>query len=128
MSYYIDQFWDDIANPTLNHIFPGGPWILLSLVAVYLALVLQIGPSYMNNRKPYQLTEAIKYYNIINIVCNAFITVVCLYWTRFTIDCWNCGHILTPFEIRLGSLLAPCLLSMKVSLQLVSKGTNYHVT
>ena len=117
MSYYVNEYWDSIANPTLNWIFPGGPWLLLMMIAGYLLIVLRIGPDYMKDREPYQLKPLIKYYNIINISSNAFVFIITLYWTRFTIDCWKCDHTLTPTEVTLGGLLSLGLLLMKVSNQ-----------
>ena len=90
ISYYVNEYWDDIADPTLNYIFPGGPWLLLLLIAGYLLIVLRIGPDFMKDREPYQLKTLIKYYNIINISSNAFVFLITLYWSRFTIDCWRC--------------------------------------
>ncbi|CAH1114532.1 unnamed protein product, partial [Psylliodes chrysocephalus] len=45
----------------------GSPVPTLSIIAVYLLLVLFILPAFMKNRKPYQITQIIKIYNIFQV-------------------------------------------------------------
>jgi hypothetical protein len=50
--YYLDQYWDDIADPRVNHwlFINGGIWKILAYMASYLMITRIILPNYMKNR------------------------------------------------------------------------------
>ncbi|KAI1283692.1 Elongation of very long chain fatty acids protein 1 [Halotydeus destructor] len=102
--YILNGFWDQYGDPRVAEDLPGGPWKVLATVIVYLAFVLQVGPSMMKNRKAYELKTAMKYYNIANVIFNGVFCVITFYFTSFGFDCWSCedGHIPFPL-VKLGS-------------------------
>ncbi|CAD7003755.1 elongation of very long chain fatty acids protein F-like [Ceratitis capitata] len=53
------------------------PVILLEIA--YMTFVFRIGPWFMKNREPYKLTSVLRYYNIIQIVFNAFMAAMAIY-------------------------------------------------
>lgn len=53
------------------------PILLLVILSSYLIFIYKIGPSWMRNRKPYELKEPIMIYNILQVVaCIAMIVWV----------------------------------------------------
>lgn len=53
----------------------GNPLSLLALVAVYVYFV-KAGPKFMQNRKPLNLDSVIIAYNMVQILVNAYFTVI----------------------------------------------------
>lgn len=68
-------------------------WLLMSspvspalILATYLMFVLKIGPSYMKDRKPFQLQHVLAFYNAIQVILSSFlIYAVCTYVHTFRI-------------------------------------------
>ncbi|KAI1286047.1 Elongation of very long chain fatty acids protein 7 [Halotydeus destructor] len=85
-----DQYLDNVGHPWSVQHFPGLPWKLFAVVAIYLVFVMKLGPGFMRNRKPYQLETAMRLYNVVNILVNLVMFLVGMYYTRFTIRCWSC--------------------------------------
>ncbi|PZC80319.1 hypothetical protein B5X24_HaOG214928 [Helicoverpa armigera] len=50
------------------------PKPLAAIIATYLVTIKLILPAYMKNRRPYELRSIIKWYNVVQIVANAFAT------------------------------------------------------
>lgn len=48
------------------------PWIILQIMAAYFLFVKVIGKKMMENRKPFNLTKVINYYNLSQIVLNLY--------------------------------------------------------
>ncbi len=50
--YYLDQYWDDIGDPRVNHwpIIHGGIWRILAVMTGFLLMTRKILPAYMKNR------------------------------------------------------------------------------
>lgn len=67
----------------------GSPGQLVLLFLSYLVLVVKVGPRYMEKRKPMDLTNFTRLYNIMQVlICSFFI-----YWTTaegFSIVLWRC--------------------------------------
>ncbi|XP_065080857.1 very long chain fatty acid elongase AAEL008004-like [Ochlerotatus camptorhynchus] len=51
-------------------------WQVPMIVAAYLVVVLQIGPRFMANRKPYELKGVIRKYNLLQVLVNGVLFVV----------------------------------------------------
>lgn len=65
-SYFSDQrtrSWFLVAKP-----YQG-----LTLLGLYLMLVLKWGPQWMKDRKPFNLDKIMIVYNILQVVCNAYL-------------------------------------------------------
>lgn len=46
-------------------------WQVPAIIALYLIAVLKVGPRFMENRKPYDLKNVIRLYNIAQVVLNS---------------------------------------------------------
>ncbi|XP_055599918.1 elongation of very long chain fatty acids protein AAEL008004-like isoform X2 [Uranotaenia lowii] len=59
-------------------------WQVPAIIAMYLIAVLRVGPRFMENRKPYDLRQFIRAYNIVQVVANSafFLTEIYLLWIR----------------------------------------------
>ena len=52
------------------------PTPLLLIISIYLLIVLKVGPLYMKNRKPMDLKNFIRAYNIFQVIaCTYFVTI-----------------------------------------------------
>ncbi|XP_023311772.1 elongation of very long chain fatty acids protein AAEL008004-like [Anoplophora glabripennis] len=71
---FYEDFMSEHSDPRVeNWTFMDTPLPTLFIVLVYLATVLVLLPTYMKNRKPFQLTLIIRYYNIFQIVACSLI-------------------------------------------------------
>lgn len=48
------------------------PLPTIGMVGTYLAWVLVVGPTYMRDRKPLQLTKTLFYYNLFQVLLSAY--------------------------------------------------------
>jgi elongation of very long chain fatty acids protein 7 len=82
--YYLDQYWDDIADPRVNH-FPGiggGLWRILAIMGAYLFFTRVYLPRFMKHRQPYELRNILLIYNSFMVACNSYF----FYWAWKSID------------------------------------------
>lgn len=114
LKYLSDEWWDSMADPKLNHATPGSPLKILVAIAFYLVIVLKIGPEMMKNRKPYKCTEAIKFYNISNVIINLMVFLATFFGTRFTMDMWDCNYVYKEVDWWRGEKLYYIFLTLKV--------------
>lgn len=49
------------------------PWPVLILTSLYILTVCLIGPSYMKNRDPFKLKQAIRFYNLVEVFLAAYL-------------------------------------------------------
>ncbi|XP_053670350.1 elongation of very long chain fatty acids protein AAEL008004-like [Anopheles nili] len=73
----IDRYWnlveDLIGDPRAKNLpFMDNPLPTLGMVLTYLVWVLIIGPTYMRDRKPMQLTNTLFYYNFGQVLLSAY--------------------------------------------------------
>jgi len=113
LKYIATEFWDEHANPEFNHLLPGGPWKLMTIISLYLLFVLKVGPAMMKNRKPLEIKPIIKYYNLINIVLNLVMFVLMAYHTNMTLKCWDCSYEFTADERSLVPLCYYAFIGLK---------------
>ncbi|KAH8396857.1 hypothetical protein KR215_005547, partial [Drosophila sulfurigaster] len=68
-------------DPETKH-FPllGSHWHLTTIIAVYLIFVLKLGPKFMENRKPYNLTYILSIYNIFQVIYNSILFGLGIYY------------------------------------------------
>lgn len=52
MWYYLDQYWEDVGDPRVNHwpLLRGGIWRILLFMGFYLILTRLYLPHFMKNR------------------------------------------------------------------------------
>lgn len=66
------------------------PFPLITILAVYLWVVLKTGPAFMKNRKPYNISAIIQFYNIFQVAaCIYFVTKFCELGFSFK-NTWKC--------------------------------------
>ncbi|KRT79802.1 hypothetical protein AMK59_8244 [Oryctes borbonicus] len=71
---YILKQWGD---PRLEgYYFTGSFWGLLAVIIAYLCFVTFLGPTLMEKRKPFNLKSAIIIYNIIQVICCAYLFIM----------------------------------------------------
>ncbi|KAL1396024.1 hypothetical protein pipiens_010811 [Culex pipiens pipiens] len=71
------QYWelveDLIADPRAKNLpFMDNPLPTIGMIYAYLAWVLVVGPTYMRDRKPMQLTNTLFYYNLFQVALSAY--------------------------------------------------------
>ncbi|XP_050342335.1 elongation of very long chain fatty acids protein AAEL008004-like [Nymphalis io] len=88
-----DNFYYYIENPTLpetkDWFMAGNPLKLITLLICYNFFCLYLGPRYMKNRKPYQLKNVIKIYNIFH----------------FNFYCQGVGDLNSPSTLRIAKVI-----------------------
>lgn len=82
-------------NSSTDFFWLKGPWLTWLATGAYLYIVLQLGPDFMRNRKPYDLKLAIRFYNLLLVAINTYLFVGSLFSFRFGLDFWGCGVALT---------------------------------
>lgn len=90
-NYIAYDFWDEYGDDYGQGygLVDGGPWTICAIVSVYLLFVKVIGPRFMRNREPYDLKNALFYFNLFHILGNGLCSVPALVITRGTYDCWS---------------------------------------
>jgi len=66
-NFYFNEF-KDIRTSHLPFIH--SPWPVVAIVGSYLYFVLNFGPKWMTNRKPFNLNKIINIYNLLQVVAN----------------------------------------------------------
>uniref|UniRef100_A0A1Q3FS80 Elongation of very long chain fatty acids protein n=1 Tax=Culex tarsalis TaxID=7177 RepID=A0A1Q3FS80_CULTA len=63
-------------------------WQVPAIIGLYLMAVLKLGPRFMENRKPYDLKNVIRLYNIVQVVLNSafFLAEIYCLWIRPTFN------------------------------------------
>lgn len=69
-----DYYWNQMPDPRTNDLpLVRSPVLIPAILVSYLYFVVKCGPQYMKDRKPYDLKTFVKYYNIFQIISNAYI-------------------------------------------------------
>lgn len=69
-----DYYWNQMADPRTNDLpFVRSPVLIPTILFSYLYFVMKCGPQYMKDRKPYDLKTFVKFYNIFQVITNAYI-------------------------------------------------------
>uniref|UniRef100_A0A8D8BPI0 Elongation of very long chain fatty acids protein n=1 Tax=Culex pipiens TaxID=7175 RepID=A0A8D8BPI0_CULPI len=73
-SNYWDFVFTDLADPRTNH-WPliSSPVPGLTIIASYLYFVLNFGPKYMANRKPFQMQRLLVVYNFVQVLVSIWL-------------------------------------------------------
>lgn len=94
--YELQQLIDKYGHPSSRGRYNSMLFHLIAVISIYLMFVMDIGPQFMRNRKPYDLRVIMKYYNYVNIAVNAAIVIVGLFLTRGMYECWWCQETSSP--------------------------------
>lgn len=113
LNYYIIQFWQDFGDRRTRHldIIKNGPWIVLSIMALYLMLVLKIVPYLMRSRQPFVLRKTMIVYNMFLVFLNGYSLIVSIQLLNYGLELFNIEYpsdrmvtSLTEYEINMGYL------------------------
>jgi hypothetical protein len=79
-NYYLYQFWIDFGDKRVKKfkMFSDGPYILLIILFIYLALVTKIIPHLMKSRRALKLQIIIQCYNVLLVAINGFFFITAL--------------------------------------------------
>lgn len=92
VTYYYHDFWEIEADPRTS-IYPlmkGGPWKVISLVALYIYFVKFLGPNIMKTRPAFDLRRPIFIYNVMMVLLNGWFVYEGSIITNFGLGCWGC--------------------------------------
>nr|XP_033335448.1 elongation of very long chain fatty acids protein AAEL008004-like [Megalopta genalis] len=65
---------DELSDPrTQDFWLIGSPWVMLSIVAMYLYFVQDLGPKLMATKRPFNLHRVMQIYNVVQIVLCAYL-------------------------------------------------------
>ncbi|KAI1286046.1 putative protein for very long chain fatty acid elongation [Halotydeus destructor] len=88
----IDQAVDNVSDPLSNDCLPGAPWRIMALVAAYLVMTTNVGPRLMRHRKPVQVDQLMRAYNLVNIAWNVLMLTLAMIYTNYGTLCWKNVH------------------------------------
>lgn len=80
------------------------PFPTLALIGAYLYFVLKIGPKFMEHRKPMKLDGIIKYYNLLQVVVCAYLSIECYRMTfasGYSLKCQGVDFSLDPTAVKI---------------------------
>lgn len=92
VNYVYHDLWDEIGDPRVKqyHLFSGGPWTVVAIVAFYLYFVLNLGPAFVKNRKPFEIRRFTFVYNVCMVIFNGWMCLVGMSITNYGLDAWGC--------------------------------------
>ncbi|XP_068146296.1 very long chain fatty acid elongase AAEL008004 [Drosophila tropicalis] len=105
-------------SPVIEHPYlMNTPWFMLGTLALYLYIVTDLGPNFMEHRKPYTLKKLIICHNIIQVVSCIYVIYEILFVTHGNIlYFWKCsGPIHEPEIVTRHFRLAQFLFWLKLS-------------
>ncbi|CAG9798021.1 unnamed protein product [Chironomus riparius] len=82
--------WDERNAIVRSWAFTSSPYPIFSVFAIYLWIVYKSGPKFMENRKPYNLTYVIRFYNIYQILACLFVVVKSHEYGFSFSETWKC--------------------------------------
>jgi len=93
--YYYYDIWNLYGDPRVKAypFMSGGPWSTLGLIVIYLCVVKRLGPSFMKDRKAFDLKRIIITYNITLVVINGWFFSIGFWVTNFGLDSWKCAPV-----------------------------------
>lgn len=102
LNYYLYELWQDFGDKRMKNfkLFSDGPYIVITILCVYLLSVLKILPNYMKNRKPFKIKALIRCFNVLMILIHVFYFI-------FEIKKLNYGLELLDFSIPSDEEISP---------------------
>lgn len=86
---------DNASSFLIEYFWLGGPWLTWSATIAYLWIVLKAGPEFMRHRGPYDMKLAIRLYNLLLVVINAYLFIGTINSFRYGLDFWGCAEALS---------------------------------
>ncbi|KAI1287473.1 Elongation of very long chain fatty acids protein 1 [Halotydeus destructor] len=95
LSFIFTDIWHIGADPRIIQypLMKNGPWLVLTILAIYLIFVQFIGPKLMKNRVAFNLKPVIFGYNLLMMSINCYFFVTACVYTNFGLKTWGCINI-----------------------------------
>ena len=95
LDYAYHGFWDQYGDQRVKSypLLGGGPWSVITLCLTYLYIVKILGPRLMADRKPFDLKNPIRVYNVFMVLMNLYGVVQACRLLNFGLDIWGCRPI-----------------------------------
>lgn len=93
--YIYQGFWDKYGDARVKTypMLGGGPWPVIGLCLLYLYFVKVLGPRLMMDRKPFDLKNPIRCYNLFMVLLNVYGVVQACRLLNYGLDIWGCRPI-----------------------------------
>ncbi|KAG9508565.1 Elongation of very long chain fatty acids protein, partial [Fragariocoptes setiger] len=93
--YVYQGFWDQHGDPRVKQypMFGGGPWPVIVACLLYLYFVKVLGPQLMHDRKPFDLKNPIRLYNLFMVAVNVYGVIQGCRLLNYGLDIWGCRPI-----------------------------------
>ncbi|XP_076278012.1 very long chain fatty acid elongase AAEL008004 isoform X3 [Lasioglossum baleicum] len=105
---YVDRLHEildtNADHRTTNWFMMSSPFPTLFICLSYVYLVKVVGPKYMENRKPFQLKNALIAYNMFQVIFSAWLFYECLmggWWGHYSFRCQPVDYSNNPTAIRM---------------------------
>ncbi|XP_046960627.1 elongation of very long chain fatty acids protein AAEL008004-like [Vanessa cardui] len=142
VEYYNFYFHEQTSPITRDWFLVGKPFQLLSILAFYFFFCTRLGPRFMKDRNPYDVTNFMKVYNVAQILLSLYIvyeatTFFLLY--NFNVNCqgldpdkdiarWVARGVWTYFMAKVSELLDTVLFVLRKSnRQITSLHLHHHI-
>ncbi|XP_076642255.1 very long chain fatty acid elongase 1-like isoform X2 [Halictus rubicundus] len=107
-----NHYWNEDLDPRSKDLpFVASNYQIPLLLIAYLYIVLKWGPNYMKNRNPYSLKTFIRYYNVFQVIINAFIIIRLIQLGLFdepTRFCYPTDYSFNPTSLQIVYTLWLC--------------------
>ncbi|KXJ69192.1 hypothetical protein RP20_CCG028428 [Aedes albopictus] len=99
-----DRYFYDAQDPRhADHFLMNPPWLPVAIIGGYLYFVLNLGPKFMANRKPYDLKLLMQVYNILQVLANIYLFIEgikILYNNNVSFTCQPVDYSNNPIALR----------------------------
>ncbi|CAG2114470.1 unnamed protein product [Medioppia subpectinata] len=84
-TYMFHQYWVDETDRRLRnyYLISGGPAMFVTIMVIWLAFVMKLGPNIMAHRKPLALNRVLMIHNFILVLINGYFIYAALNWLTF---------------------------------------------
>lgn len=95
LEYVYQGFWDQYGDQRVKAypLLGGGPWSVVAMCLTYLYIVKVLGPKLMADRKPFDLKNPIRLYNLFMVLLNLYGVVQACRLLNYGMDIWGCRPI-----------------------------------
>ncbi|XP_043687001.1 elongation of very long chain fatty acids protein AAEL008004-like isoform X2 [Vespula pensylvanica] len=105
---YVDRFHEILDKHadtrTTNWLLMRSPFPTLFICLTYIYIVKVLGPKLMENRKPFQLTNVLIVYNLLQVIFSAWLFYECLmggWWGHYSFRCQPVDYSNSPTAIKM---------------------------
>ncbi|XP_015185200.1 PREDICTED: elongation of very long chain fatty acids protein AAEL008004 isoform X3 [Polistes dominula] len=105
---YVDRFHEILDKHadtrTTNWLLMKSPFPTLFICLTYVYIVKVLGPKLMENRKPFQLTNVLIFYNLFQVIFSAWLFHECLmggWWGHYSFRCQPVDYSNSPTAVKM---------------------------